>query len=281
MKVRTDFVSNSSSSSFVFSADFKKFGFDDFVKAVCDECDGGENDERIRNNNKAVLMYCLRYFELLHLGRLVRGRKKEIIRRGYDYDGSKIEDEALLDSSQFEIVKRTYIDDRPEYDDENTSVRMVDADTIEYEYDDFAPDRIVVLRHYMSDVIRRGPWAYGEKVSEAKARKDRVKEIMRAIEQAEAAKDDCWRTTYRASTFLITKNTISNTRDLIAACYDVRLAKWENLDALEARISAGETVFHIECGDAGEGEDDTRLFSNASQYPFKDLPLEEVRGGDW
>ena len=57
----------------------------------------------------------------------------------------------------------------------------------------------------------------------------------------------------------------------------LKFDSWEeNLDMLEARIKAGETVFRTECGDAGEGEDDTRLFSFNSQYPFDGVPVESI-----
>ena len=275
MKIRTDFVSNSSSSSFVFSANFKKFGFDDFVKAVCEQCDDGENDNRLRGDNEAILRYCLKYFELLYIGELVKGRKTETYRRGYDYCGEKITDPTELECSPFAINKREYIDhpSRCYEDGEHTTAKMLSDDVIEVEYDDFAPSGVVVPRHYMTDVIRSSFGSGGRKAG--------VEEIMKVLTVAKAGEDDLWRTSMGSSTYLITKNTIANTRDLIAEGYDIRLSGWQNLDALEARISAGETVFHIECSDAGEGEEDTRLFSHASRYPFKDLPLEDIRGSAW
>ena len=89
MKVRTDFVSNSSSSSYIFSINFKEYDFDLFVENVCMQCDENESigkkpkDPKLYADNRAILEYCLRYCELLHLGDVVISRKREIHRRGY------------------------------------------------------------------------------------------------------------------------------------------------------------------------------------------------------
>lgn len=276
MKIRTDFVSNSSSSSYVFSIDFSKYKFDDFVRDVCSQCDAGENSERVRQNNDAMLRYCLRFFELLHLGQLVKGRRKDIYKKGYGYAGEKLADGDDQSNTPFEYVKQSYIDSRKpdEFDCEHMTAKMTSDDTIECEYDDFAPDHIVVLRHYMSDVIRDPYCMPGKSAGERLKR--RVSEILKVIKYVDSDEVDAWRTPAGAETYLITKNTIANTRDLIAAGRDVRLDKWEDLDALEARLDAGETLCRIGCGDSGEGECDNRLFSFGPQYPFKDLPVETL-----
>lgn len=278
MKTRTDFVSNSSSSSYVFSANFRKYGFNLFVRTVCDQCDNGEDDGELRERNAAILNYCLRYFEAAYLGEIVLGRKKEIHRRGIGEDGKPVTDPNELHYTWFAQLKHDFIDSVPPPDDNNNpSVKMLSEDEIEYEYDEMSPPCLVVPKHYMSDVIRRH-WSTG---GGAEGRKRRVGEIMKLIEAEKKLGFESYLSPSGAATYLITKNTIANTRDLIADGYRVKLENWQDLDALEARLSAGETVFHIECGDCGEGEEDTRVFSLGSQYPFDGIPLENVRGSDW
>ena len=286
MKIRSDFVSNSSSSSYVFSINFKHYDFDLFVENVCMQCDEnarlGEKpaDPRLYADNRALLEYCLRYYELLHLGDVVVSRKREIYRRGYDAEGKKIADPVELEYTGFNMIKRDYIDNpQPDrYNTENAAARMISDDELEYEYDKTSSS-ITVTRHYMEDVIRN-PWHSGSKTPEGR-RKERVKRMLEVMDIVDKLDDNAWRSPYMSSTYSITLNTIMNTRDLIASGYRVNLEKWENLDAIEARLRAGETVFHIECGDAGEGEEDTRLFSVNGHYPFDGVPVENVGGNTY
>ena len=283
MKIRSDFVSNSSSSSYVFSINFKKYDFDLFVENVCMQCDEnaklGEKpaDPKLYAENRAILEYCLQYYELLHLGDVTVSRKREIYRRGYDANGNKITDPTELEYTGFDMIKRDYIDNpQPDrYNTENATAKMISDDELEYEYDNTS-SAITVTRHYMEDVIRNS-WHSTSKTQDGK-RKERVKRILDVIDVVDKLDDNAWRSPYMSSIYSITLNTIMNTRDLIAAGYNVKLEKWEDLDAIEARIRAGETVFHIECGDAGEGEEDFRLFSQNGQYPYEGIPVENVRG---
>ena len=92
MKIRMDFVSNSSSSSYVVAIDFSKYDVNLFVKKVCDKCTGLQDEAKrsriqddIRFANEAVLRQGL-MSECLYLGNPVIGRITERWRRGENYD---------------------------------------------------------------------------------------------------------------------------------------------------------------------------------------------------
>lgn len=282
MKTREDFVSNSSSSSYVFSINFKKYDFDLFVENVCMQCDGNAKlgkkpaDSRLYADNRAILEYCLRYYELLHLGTVTLSREREIYRRGYDYNGKKVVNQNELDCTPFCMIKKDYIDSRipDRYNEENATARMISDDELEYEHDKISEPSVTVTKHYMEDVIRCA-WRSNAK-NPAGKRRERVKKILEVLDVVDKLDGEAWRSPYMSSIYSITLNTVMNTRDLIAAGYKVKLERWEDLDAIEARLKAGETVFHVECGDSGEGEEDTRLFSENGQYPFEGIPVERV-----
>jgi hypothetical protein len=86
--------------------------------------------------------------------------------------------------------------------------------------------------------------------------------------------------------FCITKNTVENTRDLVKAGYRVNLFSClpvsdallnDALDAIEARISAGETFIYAVASDPGEGRDYGRLYMPAGySNPFTRTPAQRV-----
>ena len=275
MKTRSDFVSNSSSSSYILAVDFHKYDFDLFVKTVCDNCeDKNEPNKEVRGRNEAILRYCLGFNELLFLGTLVDGRKKETYRRGYTYGGEKASPSELR-YTPFQYAMEEYEERKNGqwYADPDVEIRVIDENTVEYEYSNEIGSRMTVPRLYMESAIRD---KYSIKKASASKRKERVKRILETVRR-ETKDDDLWRSPFAANTYCITQSTIDNTRDMLAEGLVLKFDSWEeNLDMLEARIKAGETVFRTECGDAGEGEDDTRLFSFNSQYPFDGVPVESI-----
>lgn len=286
MKIRRDFVSNSSSSSYVVAVDFSKYDVDLFVKKVCDRCAGlpdgakkrGVSDD-VRLANEAVLRQGL-MSECLYLGNPVIGKIKERWRRGEEYDHRMIKPGETDEYTPFRELTELDWTLPP-----GETVTFIDSDTIEHEFNEELPAWLSVPRSIMSERIRKYDRFYTEDKSLAgtgvKARAKRIIEYAKQKAHEKIKRSE-------PEVFCITKNTTKNTRDLMAvgckisftspiALSNELMSKF--LDEIDARLAAGETFIYAVAGDSGEGRDDNRLFMpDGHSNPFEYTPAQSVTG---
>lgn len=286
MKIRGDFVSNSSSSSYVVAIDFSKYDINLFVKKVCDKCTGLPDEAKkrripddVRLANEAVLRQGL-MSECLYIGNPVVGRIKERWRRGEEYDHRMVKPGETDEYTPFKDLTEHGWTLPP-----GETVTFVDADTIEHEFDEELPAWLSAPRSVMSERIRKYDSVYTDDRSLAgngvKARTRRVIEYARQKEREKIKRGE-------PDVFCITKNTVKNTRDLMAAGFGISFKypiKSSNeilsrfLDEIDARLTAGETFIYAVAGDGGEGRDDNRLFMpDGYSNPFEYTPAQDVTG---
>lgn len=286
MKIRLDFVSNSSSSSYVVAIDFSKYDINLFVKKVCDKCTGLQDDAKksriqddIRFANEAVLRQGL-MSECLYLGNPVIGRIKERWRRGENYDHRMIKSGETDEYTPFKDLTENDWTLPP-----GETVTFIDDDTIEHEFNEVLPAWLSIPRSIMSERIRKYNLFYTEGESLAgKGVKARAKRIIEYAKQKEHEKIK----RSEPEVFCITKNTIKNTRDLMTVGCKISfmssivlsnelMSKF--LDEIDARLAAGETFIYAVAGDSGEGRDDNRLFMpDGYSNPFEYTPAQDVTG---
>jgi len=278
MKIRHDFISNSSSSSYIVALDFKKYPFDLFVKAVCEKCNEGYRNKGAFDSTRYVNEAALRsgmLMECLYLGRPVVGKVREIWRRGEQYDHRMIkrgESDEYTPFNELLARKNSMAPDE--------SVTQIDENTIVYEYDDELPSWRAVPRHTMVRSIRNPAVYAGSSGKSPKARVKRIIEYVKCKATEKIPSDE-------PEIFLITKNTVNNTRDFMKVGYKVKfkteLAASDEylssfLNGIEARMKAGETFIFAVAGDCGEGMYDTRLFmSGGYSNPFENTPAVDVK----
>ena len=264
MKTRLDFVSNSSSSSYVFSFSQKSIGMDDLIGRICAQCLDKNDlanylDADIRN--RTSMAYHLRYTELMYLGEFALRREKITLKPssagGSEFEYyRKMHEQGLIDGT----------------DEEHTSIVSLTADEITLERDVMAPRRMTVSSHYMAAFIRR-PENEKRLIGEKRVSAKIAKNIVDAV-NVYMAMPEGWHTEFYSDIYAITRNTVKNTRDLIKQGYAVKLREWENLDGIQARLNASETIFRIAVSDSGGGG--SMVFSLNGRYPFMDLPLERL-----
>lgn len=247
MKIRSDYVSNSSSSSFVVVLT-KNYPFKDFVKDVVKACsedkDYDYNEEFVKeldDNNRRNLEYCLNTYELLFLGSFKAGTFTTKITGKRWIDEFKIDMKNMDDDPDFPKPKvLSESDDEIEIEEPIIACGItVDAETMHYN----------IVRWHNKDVE-----------SDQEYRKRVVENI---VDCAKKCHDEC---SYSRANYMglyeITMNTIENTERLIAEGYSVDLDKWcSDLDQLKRRINEGERIFGIEMGQGGNGQDSKSIYA--------------------
>ena len=245
MKIRSDYVSNSSSSSFVVMVP-KEYEFKKFVKdvargtvAIKDEFFDQEKTKALKERNARNMDYCLNTYELLFLGQLVSSFHRTTIR------GKKNVDEFLKNEEY--LVKNV-----PEYHKsvvvaEEPKKLVVDIPRI--------TSGVTVSKDVMVGTIRHWQWNGEDK---PEYRPEVVASIMECANTPmnKFGRDDC------SGLYEITINTILNTEALIDAKKDLKLDKWcQNLGELKKLIKDGNRIFGIEANQGGDGESCTSIYS--------------------
>lgn len=245
MKTRIDFVSNSSSCSFIIAIG-KNFTLNDFIKETCDgclkHCDEDDNDLFVISQNEynnAVLNYHLRASELLYLGGLKIGNIKTTVSKDDEYFSY------LKDN----ISKQLLYDERVI---ENTDDYVViETDDVVY--------GMAIPKRYVEYVTMEYHWNDDYKCDIEK-QKNAAIEIVKFAKNYSDHKAD-YKSRYNSNTYFISRSTIWNTRALIAAGYEVELEKWMDLDKLDKMLQNDDKIFNIRVNNGGDGVAEDALFT--------------------
>lgn len=265
MKARTDFVSNSSSSSFVVAC--KKEFLKDIAKDLARACVNKRDkyhDKELSKNNQCILDFCLKTFQLVFLGKLLIETKEETysldyFKRIWAIPKITLAEEAwkryksILESIKSGKEKDSWakkVYDLDEYDAE--------TDTAKHFEKVYAKD-IVVSNSVMASDFNR--YHYSNRPDSKETIKERVQRII------DFAKDKVKRDSNEIEDYFeaidiyqITKDTIDNTRNLIAQGYRVELKDWEDLDTLDAKLDSGESIFYVRIANSGDGYGDFYIY---------------------
>lgn len=267
MKICSDFVSNSSSSSFVIACSNKNI--DSAFNAIVESCSDAKSEWHNKNlvkRNRSILDFCFNTYQLLFLGDLLvetklekynLSRFKDIYSNSSCAGKDKVaEEEWERYKSNMKIMKsgaqldRWFIDEfgDDEYDeDKDESVHHKKT----YAYGIVVPNAVMSHDFYRYEHINNDE-------ETKRFRVDAILELAHQYADDGSKKQDF---TVPIDIYQITKATIENTKDLIEAGYSVNLDEWENLDKLEKKISNGESIFRVRIASLGDGYGDFYLFS--------------------
>lgn len=278
MKARVDFVSNSSSSSFVVAC--QKQYLDDVLKDLAKSCTNKRSpyhDKALAGRNKCILDFCVRTFQLAFIGKLLV--KTKAVKYSLDYfkkiwiSGRKDPNASKAAEKEWEHYKNVLksIKDGQSrhgsvYDWEKDAYSLDEYDEATdtaVHYEKTYAQGIVVPNSTMESTFNRyhfnGAGSRQETAEEIDRRVKAIVEIAKAHVAADrrASANVCFES---IDTYQITKDTIDNTRDLISRGYVVDLARWEDLDALEARIAHGDALFYVRIANSGDGYGDFYIY---------------------
>lgn len=263
MKIRSDFVSNSSASSFVVAVN-ATYPISAFAKDIAAN---SAKDKDLKNENKNILEFCLNTYELLFLGSWIISSSESLM--------TKDKTREIHGDKYWEFEWKSMIeavDDRNKRGETaaNGKADYVDDNEVIHWFVDNIVEQVAVTKHQME-------WDFGTRYQ---SKEEAYKNLLR-FARVHIALENTNEFTYSPTPdiYQITKNTIQNTRLLLENHANVKFDKWENLDSLEARLDAGEKLFVVRVNYQGDGKDAYAIYAEDNhENVLKNIAAEELYG---
>lgn len=285
MKVRSDFVSNSSSCSFVIAIN-PQYDTSSFVKDLANSCSNPNSQyhhKDIVERNQRILDFCLHTYELAFLGtwKLTTNEyvytKNEYINRYVDDKLSDNEKQPFIKEGlasweyELKIIEDVKKPNADEYLKAFYGKNFIDESGKLHIFYDIYANCCVLNSDKMCYELNR----YGYDQDNTKeAISYRINQLRKLAEEYADYEHGKYVSFQHAECYAITMNTIKNTRDLLNAKCDLTFEKFEDLDALEKRLANGQKLFVVNIGRAGDGWNNYNIYCEDNADSLNALAVE-------
>ena len=287
MKIRFDFVSNSSSSSYIISckADYVDHFIKDLVRSCSSKHKNKWHDPDLAKQNERILNFCFNSFELMFLGNLVVETKKV----KYDFEYFKNQ------YKEFSNFDRNPNDGFEDYKKILKKIKCKKAE--KWEIKEFGRDKKILGKdaywHFIDEEIRdivldKDSCAYELKryhfkddngndiPDDQKTIDERIETILK-IAKEKLNDDFRIKTMSSIETYEITLDTIANTKELIAAGYNIKFDENEDLESFEKRLKDGNRIFCLRIAYSGDGYGTFHIYcEDGAEGLNEKLPVEII-----
>jgi len=266
--VRNDFVSNSSSTSYIISVG-KNYPIKTFIKDISKKCIDKKSEYRIANlldRNIAALQFHILNTRLLFLGEVF------VMDKSFNIDLNRIhrwENREEHKKTFARHMKRILQSKDKKYTEYDTTWEYV-SDT-----------KIKGTDHIYRNMVTYDILDYGntfdviecEKNKEfEKEHNDRVieslKEFLKKLDYF-----GLYHNPFTSDIFVIDKDTIKLTRLMLKKNMKMRFEKWEDIDKLEKMLDNGETIIGVRVSNHGDGMDSDTIYNETDNFVFENIPV--------
>jgi len=272
--IRNDFVSNSSSSSYVISFS-KELPIKDFITQLCKNCKNPKDGyAELTKRNKASLEYHLLYSRLLFLGEIY------LKDTSFDMDRNKC---PKYDSEDYWKCQFDDLYKRIKKNAKNGKYTSFDT-----EYEIVNDTLIHSITHvYESgpilDIYNRNCHFEPPSTDNLEWKKQRDKDIISELKKLLLNNYKTYlyacQNPYGSEIYMIDKKTVEFTEFLLANGLKMRFEKWENLNKIKKLLDEGENIIGLVISHSGDGMDIDRVYDETEkQDPFENIPIQIL---DW
>lgn len=271
--IRLDFVSNSSSSSYIISVP-KNYPIKTFIKKVSKNCVDKKKKFHIKNlleSDETTLKYYIQNASLLFLGEVYVCDKKYKIYK----DKCPLYEEKNYWEERFNSLKnrieRNKNNKSKEFDSE---YRLLDENTIECTYHVYESGYVILGTDSSFSILN-----YMGKCSEdfikqqSKFVVSNIKKFLRNRVHNKITYFCGDEPLFRPDIYVIDRDTIKRTEEMLKSGIKMRFQKWENINKLKKELEDKSTVICMRVAKSGDGMDPYYIYNETDRDVFEDIPV--------